>query len=158
LAGIVRGQKEITVTCWIGISCDEIQRMKASREKWCQHRWPLVEMRMSREDCKRWMRSNGYPEPPRSACSYCPFHSDKEWRRLKNDEPEAFAEAVRVEKEIQAVHRNNPKMPGHINGIPYLHRSQMPLDEVDFSTDEQRGQSIMAFGNMAEECEGMCGL
>lgn len=37
---------------------------------------------------------------------------------------------------------------------PFLHRSCKPLSEVDFSTEEERGQLDM-FNN---ECEGMCGV
>lgn len=152
LAGIKRGEKEVKVTTWIGISLDEVVRMKPSREKWCQHIWPLVDLRMTRHDCKRWMEKNGYPEPPRSACVYCPFHSDHEWRRLKNDEPEAFAEAVRVEQALQDLHKLD--LPGRIKGIPYLNRRLQPLDEIDFSTEEDNGQMSI----WGDECEGMCGV
>ncbi len=65
LCEIKRGQKEVTVTQWIGISWDELQRMKDCRVKWGQHRWPLIEMRMTRSQCLEWMKLNGYPEPPR---------------------------------------------------------------------------------------------
>lgn len=154
LAGVKRGSKDLVATSWIGISTDEVVRMKPSREKWVQHRWPLIEAGMSRHDCLLWMNRNGYPKPPRSACSYCPFHSNQEWRRLRDEEPEAFAEAVRVERELQALHRDNADLPGAIRGTPYMHRSLKPLTEVDFSTDVDRGQ-LELWGN---ECEGMCGL
>lgn len=156
LAGIKRGQKEITVTQWIGISWDEIQRIKPARAAWTQHRWPLIELRMGRRDCLKWMESHGYPKPPRSACVYCPFHSDDEWRRLRNEEPEEFARAVRFEKDLQAVKAKTERM----RGIPFLHPSLVPLDQVDLSTDIERGQLSLwldeqSFGN---ECEGMCGV
>lgn len=150
LAGIKRGQKTVTVETWIGISLDEVYRMKPSREKWCRHRWPLIELEMKRHDCLRWMESKGYPRPPRSACIYCPFHSDAEWRRLRENEPEEFAAAVQFERELQSVKRLSDNM----KGIPYLHSSLVPLDQVDFTTDTERGQGDL-FGN---ECEGMCGV
>lgn len=152
LCGIKRGQKTVGVYQWIGISLDEIYRMKPSRDKWCESRWPLVELRMKRHDCLRWMKAHGYPEPPRSACAYCPFHSDAEWRRLRDEEPEAFAEAVRVEKALQATH--DRIKTNRMKGTAYLHDSLVPLDQVDFSTDEDHGQQVM-FNN---ECEGMCGV
>ena len=102
-AGITRGQKHITVTQWIGISWDEIQRMKEMREPWQQARWPLIERRMSRRHCKEWMKENGYPEPPRSACLFCPFHDDHEWRRLRDTEPKEFEKAIEFEKRMQEV-------------------------------------------------------
>jgi len=99
------------------------------------------------------MLAHGHSEPPRSACVYCPFHSDAEWRRLRDKEPKAFAEAVRVEKELQSAH-NSVESVGKIKGVAYLHESLVPLDQVDFSTDEDHGQQVM-FNN---ECEGMCGV
>jgi hypothetical protein len=68
---------------------------------------------------------------------------------LRDEEPEAFAEAVRVDYEFRRV-----KAQAGLSGLPYLHASRIPLDQVDFSTDEDHGQQVM-FGN---ECEGMCGV
>jgi hypothetical protein len=150
LCGIKRGEKAVQITQWIGISYDEIQRMKSSRDKWTQHRWPLIEREMRRHDCISWLRKHGFPEPPRSACVYCPFHSNKEWRRLKDHEPEAFAEAVRVEQELQ----RTKAMTDNMRSVPWLHRSCVPLDQVDLSTEADAGQIDM-FGN---ECEGLCGV
>lgn len=150
LCGIKRGESEIKITQWIGISYDEIQRMKPSRDKWVQHRWPLIEMELRRHDCIAWMKQNGFPEPPRSACVFCPFHSDKEWRRLKVDEPSAFQMAVKFEVELQKTRQATE----NINGIPWLHKSCKPLDQIDFSNDTDKGQ-LDSFGN---ECEGMCGV
>lgn len=135
---------------WIGISMDEVQRMKDSREKLIAHRWPLVDTRMSRQDCLRWMEKNGFPKPPRSACTFCPYHSDAEWRRLKIESPIEFQEAARFELDLQEVKRRTDNM----RGVPFLHKSCKPLSEVDFSTEEERGQLNM-FNN---ECEGMCGV
>ncbi len=137
---------------WIGISLDEVYRMKPSREKWIGHRWPLVDARMTRHDCLRWMDAHGFPKPPRSACLYCPYHSDAEWARLKKEEPEDFAKAVQFDNDYRATKRAT----GNIRGMPYLHSSLKPLSEVDFSTDTERGQGMLAgFGN---ECEGICGV
>lgn len=150
--GIKRGEKSVQLTQWIGISFDEIQRMKPSRDLWAQHRWPLVELRMRRNDCLKWMTSNNYPMPPRSACVFCPYHSDGEWRRLKLEEPEAFAAAVKFEGELQRGKAASDNM--RVRVVPFLHRSLRPLDKVDFSTAEDNGQQRM-FGN---ECDGMCGV
>lgn len=151
MAGIKHGQKEVTVTMWIGISWDEIQRIKDGSDPWKQHRWPLIERRMTRNDCLDWMEANKYPTPPRSSCVYCPFHSNEEWRRLKTTEPEAFAAAVDFEKRLQEI----KAAADNFKSKPFLHRSLVPLDEVDFRTDYEKGQGLLGFMN---ECEGMCGV
>ena len=55
------------------------ERAKESREEWCDNRFPLLEKRLSREQCIAWMREKGYPDPPDSACVYCPFCSNARW-------------------------------------------------------------------------------
>lgn len=150
LCGITRGQKTIGVVQWIGISVDEMLRAKPSKYAWCEHRWPLIELRMTRQKCLLWMESRGYPVPPRSACVFCPYHSNKEWRRLRDDEPESFAQAVEFEKAVQAASTKSDTQ----TGIPYLHSSRIPLDLVDLRTDAEHGQASL----WQDECEGMCGV
>ena len=149
--GIRRGQKIATITSLIGISYDEQQRMKDSRDAWVVNRWPLVELRMRRYDCLDWMKRKGYPEPPRSSCVYCPFHSDKEWRRLQSEEPEEFQKAVKFEKDLQMAKKNSE----NFHSTPFLHQSRKPLDEIDFRSDVERGQGLLDF---QDECDGMCGV
>ena len=149
--GIRHGQKDVTVTQWLGISYDEMQRMKLPGNLWTQHRWPLIEKRMTRTHCKDWMSNNGYPEPPRSACYYCPFHDDEEWRRLKEEDPEHFQKAVDFDKTFRRLQNDNP---GGLRIEVFLHGSCKPLDQVDF-TDRDANQLGFDFKS---ECEGMCGL
>jgi hypothetical protein len=149
---IIRGQTETVITQWIGISYDEMQRMKPAGNKWTQHRWPLIEKRMTRLHCKEWLKANGFPEPPRSACYYCPFHSNEEWRRLRNEDPVHFAKAVQFDKVIRAKYKENNKT---MNMEVYLHSLCQPLDQIDFDSDEDKGQMGFDFNS---ECEGMCGI
>jgi len=138
-----------SVVQWIGISRDEAHRMKDSPDAAVQNRWPLIEARMTRTHCLEWMRDRHYPKPPRSACVFCPYHSDAEWRRLKTEEPASFAEAVEDERRIQLMHAGATRPS---SSRPYLHRSLKPLSEVDFTEDTSQHSM---FGN---ECEGMCGV
>lgn len=145
-----RGEKRMLVTLWIGISFDEIYRMKPSREKWISHRWPLVDAMKTREHCLKWMNNNAFPKPPRSACVFCPFHSDAEWIRLRNDEPEEFQAAVEYEIRLQdAASRQEV-----LKGVPFLHKECVPISEVRF--DE--GPSHVQLNMFNNECEGMCGV
>lgn len=150
LAGIKRGEKEIRVEQFIGISLDEAHRMKPAREPWIENRWPLIEVGMRRNDCLRWMESHGFPPPPRSSCYFCPYHNNREWRRLLDEEPEYFARAVEFERTLQAGKKNSD----NFDSVPYLHADRVPLDQVDLSTAADAGQ-VDLFGN---ECEGMCGV
>lgn len=150
LEQVPRGCKEEKLVQVIGISTDEFKRMKPSRDKWWVARFPLIESRVSRKSCLDWMEKKGFPLPPRSACVFCPFHSDLEWRRLKNEEPEEFANAVEFEKRIQKADEHNETM----RAKPFLHNSCIPLSEIDFRNDIDKGQQLL----WDEECEGMCGI
>lgn len=150
LVGLAKGQigpRSVTVEQWIGISLDEVFRMKPSRIRWIQHRWPLIEKRMSRRDCLAWMAEKGYPKPSRSACVFCPYKSDNEWRLLRDDDPSGWAEAVRVDQLIRTGIRGT-------RDPLFVHRSLVPLSDVDLSTHAERGQPDL----FLNECEGMCGV
>jgi len=129
---------------WVGISLDEVVRMKPSRVGYIVNRWPLIEKRMNRNDCLRWIERREYPEPPKSSCIGCPFHTDAQWRALS---PEEMADAAEVDRAIRVSKRG-------IRGEQFMHRSLKPINEVDLSTLEDHGQ-INLFNN---ECEGMCGV
>ena len=139
------------ITQWRGISIDEASRMKPSREKWMTVRYPLaMELGLTRNDCLLWMQRKSYPQPPRSACIGCPFHSDEEWQRMKTETPDEFADAVEFDVAVR-------KAGGMRSGDTFLHRTCQPLGNIDFAQRiaDKRGPTVDMFGN---ECEGMCGV
>jgi hypothetical protein len=137
------------VTMMIGISLDEVVRMKPSNVKYIKHVFPLVDLRMNRNACKKWMKDNGYPEPPRSACIGCPYHSNYEWREMKLNDSKSWEDAVKVDTAIRE-HSNYKKFGGSV----YLHKTAVPLIDADLRNDHEKGQPDL-FNN---ECEGMCGV
>jgi hypothetical protein len=145
---IRRKIRQLTKSCvlWIGISLDEAIRMKPSDVRYISHRWPLIENYQRRSDCLRWLDKQSLPQPSKSACTFCPYHNDAMWRDMKINDPESFFDAVTVDRIIKNI-------PKQIEPW-YVHRSLLPLDQIDFSTDEDRGQ-LNLFNN---ECEGMCGV
>lgn len=134
------------VELWMGISLDEVQRMKPNRFKWLVNRWPLIEREMDRRRCEAWLVDHGYPIPPKSACIGCPYTDDRRWREMKENRPEEWADAVDFDARI----RQLPRIKGEV----FIHRSLRPLPIVDLSTQEDHGQ-LDAF---TEECEGLCGV
>ncbi len=139
---------------WFGISLDEIQRAKYLNEanqpdKWRRITYPLIDRMMTRESCFTWSDDHGFPEPPKSACIGCPFHSNEAWKEIRS-RPEEWAEAIRVDEAYR--HHEAFANPA------FFHRSMVPLAEADLrSMDEKTGQ-IPLFGAFTEECEGMCGV
>ena len=140
----------VLVELWMGISDDEASRMKPSKMPWIKTIWPLIEKNMDRQDCLDWMEAHGYPKPPRSACTFCPFHDDDSWLALA---PAEMADAVQKERELQSAYAESSQL----TSIPYFHESRVPLDEVRFVPTPQGRPSkqLRLFNN---ECEGMCGV
>lgn len=152
LLGLKKGERaargRILAEQWIGISLDEMQRMKDPREKWLVHRWPLVEKRMTRLHCLEWFRDNGYNQlPKKSACTYCPYHDNAMWRDMKANDPASWKDAVLMDEAIRTGVRGTTERL-------YVHSSMVPLVEVDL-TDPAADQSQMSF---MDECDGMCGV
>jgi len=152
LLGLAKGQKapkgEVLVEKWIGISSDEMQRMKLPPEKWMEHRFPLIEKNMARLHCLEWMRDNGYNElPKKSSCTFCPYHDRKAWLDIKENDPKSWQDAIKVDRSIrEGVHGSTQRL--------FLHQSGIPLEEVDL-TDPAKDQGSFSF---MDECEGMCGV
>ena len=144
-----RGPGTLLVEHWFGISQDEIRRTRISPHTWIDYRYPLIEdcdPPMTRQDCISWWRNKGMAAPPRSSCCGCPFHRDSEWRWLKENDPAGWADAVEFDRKIRRA--------GDHETEGYLHRSVVPLDEVDLRSAEEKGQ-----GNMFDnECTGVCGV
>ncbi|RVK60581.1 hypothetical protein CN155_04800 [Sinorhizobium meliloti] len=134
---------ESSVEVWIGVSTDEVVRAGAAHEKWIVNRYPLLESRMSRQGCVAWLVRHGYPVPRNSACVYCPFIDDVDRRVQRDHAPAEFERACVIDRALRAPGRK----------AEYVHPSRKPLEEVDLSTPEERGQ-----GNMLMLCDAGCGL
>ena len=121
---------------WLGFSIDEMRRVTQPIGKW-QHRYPLIEKRMSRGDCIALVERVGWPKPPRSSCWMCPNKTQGEWAWQKKENPEDFEKAVQFEKEIQL---HDPDL--------WLTQQCKPIGTIDF---EDASQADM-FGS----CVGGC--
>ena len=141
---LVRGR---TVEQTIGISLDEFQRMRDSDVKYIRNVYPLVDLRMTRNDCTDYLKRIGWPDPPKSACTACPYHDDAYWRETKAERPDDFAAAVAFDHAIRDQRSQRDQ-------AVFVHRSCVPLDMVDLRTAADHGQTSM----FDEECSGVCGV
>jgi len=141
--------KDNHVNLWMGISFDERERMKISQVKWRTNKYPLVDLFFNRKMSIDYITNKGLKMPYRSSCFFCPFHSDRYWRWLKNEHNEEFIKACDLETKIRALQNND----SILKFKPFLHRSCKPLCDIDFDADTQ-----MMFPELIEECEGYCGI
>jgi hypothetical protein len=129
----------------LGISLDEALRMKPADVKYITHRWPLIEKRMTRHDCARWLEAHGLEVPPKSSCTFCPYHNSAAWAELKQAGGKDWKQALEVDRAIRKA-----RPPYDL----FVHPARIPLEEVDLRTAEERGQLSL----WDDECSGVCGV
>lgn len=130
-----RGAKNVKM--WLGMSTDEIQRVKPSYVPWIKHRFPLIEANMRRSDCETYLATLGIVAA-KSACVFCPYRSSASWRTVR-EVPEDWAKAVAYDDSIRDAR------PGFKS---YVHKSLAPLTEAVLEHDDP--------GLFDEECDGVC--
>ena len=155
LLGLKKGEKRdknTKVEMLMGISKDEIFRVKTNRMSYITNIYPLIDKDMTRINCLEWMLKHNYPKPPRSACTFCPYHSNEEWKEIRKNKEE-WQEVVAMDKAIrhQEKHKDKFKNSNETLDELFLHRDAIPIDEVDF--DKKKDNQFDLFQN---ECEGMC--
>lgn len=133
---------------WIGITLDEVQRMRQSDVKYISLAYPFIEYLdrpWTRGMVMRWLQDNGLEIPVKSSCIFCPYHDWATWRDIKMCGNGDWNKALEVDEAIR------DKRPGY---TCYLITDRIPLAEADFRSQEDRGQ----LGLWGEECSGMCFL
>ena len=138
----VRNREKIRL--WIGISLDEIQRIKDSDVGYIEHYYPLIKYKIGIDSIIEWYRKTGMTEPMKSACLICPFHSDNYWKRFKKIFPKEFKIACDFDDKI----RDYP----NLRNKAYLSKHLKPLKDIDFRYENS------LFPELIEECDGLCGL
>ena len=133
---------------WIGITLDEVTRMRQSDVKYQVLRYPFIEYLSrpwTRTMAMQWLQENGLEIPVKSSCVFCPYHDRATWREIKQGGNGDWEKAVEVDRAIR------DKRPGY---RCYLTAARIPLDEVDLRNEEDHGQLTL----WDEECSGMCFL
>jgi len=143
-------ETDVRVNMIIGISTDEIARIKISKVLWIKHSYPLIENNISRDDCLDWFSKNNLDIPPRSACIFCPYHGKVFWTNLKKNSPEEFEQAIQYEKDVKEVYKKTDmwKDPKYDFSI----HSKNNLE--NFANEKEEDQLDL----FDAECEGMCGV
>jgi len=139
-----RVKKGTKVEMVMGISKDEVFRMKPNRLPYITNVYPLIDMNMRRQNCIDWFNKYYDKTPPRSACIYCPYKGDKEWKHLRKNNPNEWQEVIEFDKKIR---NNSRKKEVEV----YVHRSCKPIGEVDLDIEDNQLDLFQS------ECEGYCG-
>ena len=109
------------VESWQGISLDEWQRMRSSDVGYITNLYPLVDRRITRAHCITWLEQHGLDVPPKSACTFCPYHNLNHWRTMKRKGGSDWDRAVVADEAIR-----NKRPPQEL----FVHPTCLPLEEA----------------------------
>lgn len=141
--------KDNPATVGIGISVDEIHRANNRRtEPHEEIVYPLLDLRLRRDDCLRIIAQEGLPAPGKSSCFFCPFHRPSAWQDLNRERPDLFEKSCQLEDTLNERRATLGKDPVFLTrfGVPL--RRAIALDQDTLPADPADG-----------ECSsGWCGL
>lgn len=138
-------------TVGLGISTDEMQRARSKEPDevykglWKEIEYPLIDLRLSRNDCRKIIADAGIPVPPKSSCYFCPFHNDLFWHELRQKRGDLFQDAIDIEYFLQEKREKLGR------DKVWLHRKLIPLDQAIpnqpflFDLDEDNCESGYCF-------------
>ena len=129
----------------IGFSADEaLDRATTSGfPRYMEPVHPLIDMRISREQCQQIIRSYGRT-PVRSACVICPNRGNAEWREMKANRPDQWERACQFDEQFRT-------MQG-LRGQRFVHGSFGPLRTANLNKPT-RAELESAQGDLLELLE-----
>lgn len=124
----IREQGHASAVIGLGIAVDEIERARSL--EWFEEdglrkkrEYPLIDLRLSRQDCLNIIADMGLPVPPPSRCKWCPLNTRADWYRVKA-RPDWWQDALEVERIIN--NKDTALTAPHV----FLHRDGVPLAQA----------------------------
>lgn len=158
-----RAPKGTRIVQIFGISWDERRRAERISKRfdsvpWSTPEFPLVDKRMTRQDCLEFLNGLVPHQTPRSACVFCPYRRASEWLEIKAS-PEDWSRAIEIDRGLRTnVAVNNCALRHSL----YLHRSCIPLEMVDLESEAAKEKARKSGGpdmfSLMDCGEGMCGV
>jgi len=134
--GIKRNNSRIgeNVVCkWIGFSYEEVMRIKPASQKYVEFQYPLVDMKMKKEDIIAYFIENDLPVPPRSVCNACFSNGIATFKYMFLNRPEDWKQSVEIDEAIRDMSDVG------VREKCYVSKTCLPLArlaELDFDTEK----------------------
>ena len=119
--------KREKIQLMLGIGVDEFHRMRDSGFKRIENVYPLVDERLTRNDCRAILERAGLATPPKSSCWFCPYRSARSQAELIRQYPALREMAVELERRINDERRARGK-----DAIVVLRVDTTPEEQSDF--------------------------
>jgi len=122
---LFRGNTEM----WIGIDYSELHRVQRKHGR--NVRFPLIEMGIDRNECKRIIKKVGWGIPLKSGCFICPYQSRKDWINLREKYPYLYSIARNLEEKSRVTFVQGVTLDNYTEGA----EKQMSLDMIPLNQD-----------------------
>jgi len=90
----------------IGYDFNERKKRYVKNRKQITFTFPLIERKITREQCIKIIRKHDLPVPVKSGCYFCPFQRKRDWKRLRDIHPSLFKKAMMLEEHART---RNPR-------------------------------------------------
>jgi 3'-phosphoadenosine 5'-phosphosulfate sulfotransferase (PAPS reductase)/FAD synthetase len=138
----------------IGISLDEVHRAKDSDVRYLRNVFPLLDLRMSRDDCLEYLAGRGFGDTVKSACVGCPYSGNARLRWIRDTDPPAWEDLVEFDHDIR---NGSPRALAEgkpLRGQFFVHRSLTPLDRVDLDAPPRRRLRLVSSSAEDDDPDG----
>lgn len=144
------------ITEVFGFDCSEGERIFRTKGRIAQTTlavgdFPLFDLQWKRADCTSYIQEVWGREVLPSACSFCPLVNNAFRRLLRDRDPASHARACEVDEGMRQAVANAGRM---LDGELYIHRSTIPLAQVDLDRDDSQGLLPLLSGDCLT---GFCG-
>jgi len=132
--GAIRINKNALVVSWIGYTTDEIERVNRMHQaKWQRFEYPLIEMRMTKQDCINWLEENRKPARLSSACKKCPLLGNRERRQIRDNDPSGWEQTLQFDDDLR---NSNLRIAATAKGKLFLSDKFIPLRDLNIDEDD----------------------
>ena len=129
---------------YVGFASDEAHRIKPDpkQPKYIKTCYPLNDLKITRDGCKKIIASQNLLEPIRSGCYFCQYQSKAKWQKLYEQHPELYDKAVEFEKQAYDTDSKKPlffnwsaKKPLSLDKMrdSFKNQTKLDIDDKEFS-------------------------
>ena len=109
---------------WIGIDYGESHRAEKIHSP--NTEFPLIDLEIDREKCKKIIRNAGWGIPLKSGCFICPYQSRKNWISQREKYPDLYQIAKQLEQQSRVTFVQGVSLDEYTEGAD----KQMSLDVI----------------------------
>lgn len=120
----LRRRGATTARVALGLTITEVHRIKPADVQWCENYWPLIDVKLYRQDINERLEKMGIPWLITTECDNCPHQNLARWRRRT---PETIGKLTEIE--------------GGLEGL-YFTKYLIPLNEAIKKMEEEESLNL----------------